>query len=191
MAKTVNERADVVPRLGETFRELGYDGASLSAISQRTGLGKGSLYHFFPGGKADMAEAVLADISAWFDSNVFRPLADAGDAVAGIRATLRAVDAYFQSGRRICLVGAFALSETRDRFGDQVRPFFDRWRDALADALRRTGLDGDTATARAEDALIRIQGALVLARAQDDPAVFSRATARLETDLLAPAGTAA
>ena len=51
MAKFVNERADVLPVLVEVFREHGYDGTSLSVIGERTGLGKGSLYNFFPGGK--------------------------------------------------------------------------------------------------------------------------------------------
>ena len=51
MARTVAERSDVLPLLAEVFREHGYEGASLSLISKATGLGKGSLYHFFPGVK--------------------------------------------------------------------------------------------------------------------------------------------
>src|SRR3954469_22668198 len=62
MAKTVAERAAVLPVLGEVFREHGFEGASLSLIGERTGLGKGSLYLFFPGGKEEMATAVLAEI---------------------------------------------------------------------------------------------------------------------------------
>lgn len=46
--KTVYERADIVPLLAEIFRELGYEGTSLSRITERTGIGKGSLYHFSP-----------------------------------------------------------------------------------------------------------------------------------------------
>ena len=66
MARTVAERSDVLPLLAEVFREHGYEGASLSLISKATGLGKGSLYHFFPGGKEEMAVAVLAEIDGWF-----------------------------------------------------------------------------------------------------------------------------
>jgi AcrR family transcriptional regulator len=68
-------RAEAVSRLAEVFRERGFDGASLSAISQATGLGKGSLYHHFPDGKEEMALAVLEDIDAWFEREVFSPLA--------------------------------------------------------------------------------------------------------------------
>ena len=57
MARMVAERADTLPGLAEAFREHGYAGASLSVIGEATGLGRGSLYHFFPGGKREMAEA--------------------------------------------------------------------------------------------------------------------------------------
>ena len=48
-------KEEVLARLMATFRSDGYDGASLAELSQRTGLGKSSLYHYFPGGKAEMA----------------------------------------------------------------------------------------------------------------------------------------
>jgi AcrR family transcriptional regulator len=48
-----------VPSLLDLFRQLGYDGVTLSKISQVTGLGKASLYHHFPGGKDEMVETVL------------------------------------------------------------------------------------------------------------------------------------
>ena len=49
--RTLHERADVIPLIAEVFREFGFEGTSLSRITEKTALGKGSLYHFFPGGK--------------------------------------------------------------------------------------------------------------------------------------------
>jgi len=40
--------------LSDVFRRKGYDGASYSDLMKATGLVKASLYHRFPGGKADM-----------------------------------------------------------------------------------------------------------------------------------------
>ncbi len=51
MAREAAARSDVIPALGETFRERGFSGASLSEITARTGLGKSSLYHFSPAEK--------------------------------------------------------------------------------------------------------------------------------------------
>ncbi len=185
VTRTLYEKADVVPLLAEVFRELGYEGATLSRITDRTGLGKGSLYHFFPGGKEEMAAAVLADVDAWFAQNIFLPL-ESGEPRAAIATMWDEVAAYFRAGRRICLVGAFALDATRDKFAAAIRIYFARWIDALAGALRRSGLAAATARTQAETIVLGIQGALVLARALSDEAVFTRALARLARDLALP-----
>lgn len=180
--RTINERADVIPLVAEVFRELGFEGATLSRITERTGLGKGTLYHFFPGGKDDMAKTILAEIDGWFERNVFEPLRrdDPAQAIAGM---WQAVDDYFRSGGRICIVGAFALEATRDRFSDAIRGYFSRWIEALRDALVRAGRDGESAALDAEDVVAGIQGALVLSRATGDRELFSRSLGRLKTRL--------
>jgi AcrR family transcriptional regulator len=176
--RTVFEKADVVPLVAEVFRELGYEGASLGRITARTRISKGSLYHFFPGGKEEMAAAILDHVDAWFVSEVFEPL-ERGDPRLAIQDMCARTDAYFRSGRRICLVGAFALDETRDRFATTIRAYFARWIDALAGALRRAGVSEIIAASAAEDAVLGIQGALVLARALRDDSVFPRSLQRL------------
>src|SRR6516165_9436370 len=85
-----NARSELIAALAEVFREHGFHGASLDLISRRTGLGKGSLYHAFPGGKEQMAAEVLANIDAWFEQNVFTPLRDD---VKPLRAIVKTLDA--------------------------------------------------------------------------------------------------
>jgi TetR/AcrR family transcriptional repressor of lmrAB and yxaGH operons len=182
LARTVFEKADAIPLLAEAFREFGYEGASMSRITARTGLGKGSLYHFFPGGKEEMAAEVLAHVDAWFEANVFSPLGGA-EPRAAIGRMWTAVDGYFRSGQRVCLVGAFALDETRDRFAAPIRDYFARWVAALKQALVRTGVPAPAAGRLAEDAILGIQGALVLARALQDDALFPRALDRMAAAL--------
>jgi len=176
MPRLVYERADVLPMLAEAFRELGYDGASMARITEKTGLGKGSLYHFFPGGKEEMAAAVLADIDAWFEERVFTPLATLPprEAVANM---WRAVDEYFHAGKRVCLVGAFALDETRDRFTGAIGAYFKRWVDVLEATLKKAGVPAPRQAAL--ETVSGIQGAIILARALNNPAVFVETTARL------------
>jgi TetR/AcrR family transcriptional regulator, lmrAB and yxaGH operons repressor len=70
MARLVAERADTIAPLAEVFREHGYEGAGLALIGKATGLGKGSLYHFFPNGKEEMVRAVLGEIGQWFEDAV-------------------------------------------------------------------------------------------------------------------------
>ncbi|TWB38575.1 TetR/AcrR family transcriptional regulator [Nitrospirillum pindoramense] len=186
MARTLADRQDVIPVLAEVFRDHGFEGASLSAITARTGLGKGSLYNFFPGGKAEMAEAVLAHIDGWFRTHVFDPLETEGGGLAAVEAMFQATDAYFRSGQRVCVVGVFALGDARDLFAEQVHGYFAAWVQALASALVRAGGEPMQAQADAEEVVAGIQGALVLSRALNDNGVFTRTLARLRRLVTSP-----
>lgn len=184
MARVIAEREDVIPMLAEVFRTYGFEGASLARITEGTRLGKGSIYHFFPGGKEEMAEAVLAQVDEWFKQHVFEPLVDRADAVEGIRAMFEDVGRYFLSGRRVCLVGVFALGSERDRFANRVRDYFAAWIDALAATLVRIGREPQAANALAKEVVGGIQGALVLARALDETEIFTETLSRLRDRLL-------
>ena len=179
----MGERGDVVPLLAEVFRTYGFEGASLARISEGTGLGKGSIYNFFPGGKEEMADVVLASIDGWFRDQVFQPLRREPDAGRGVADMFTAVGRYFLSGRKVCLVGVFALGHERDRFAVKVQAYFAEWIAALASALERGGRQPEAARELAEDAVGGIQGALVLARAADEPELFMRALERMRLRL--------
>lgn len=172
MARPIPDRDAVIAALAEAFRRHGYEGASIGVLTAATGLGKGSLYKLFPGGKDQMAAEVLASVSLWFESHVFRPLAGP-DPNQGLAAMFAAVDDYFQGGQRVCLVGAFALDDVRDRFATEIRRYFADWQDALTDALTRLPMRAADAQALAQETLAVIQGALVLSRAGTDYRVFA------------------
>ncbi|WP_291427099.1 TetR/AcrR family transcriptional regulator [Deinococcus sp.] len=178
MPRLMRERADLIPELAEIFREYGFEGASLAFITERTGLGKGSLYNFFPGGKAEMAGAVLEHISRWFEEDIFVPLEQGGS----LSEMLSHVKTYFAGGGRVCLVGMFALTETRDQFAVQIAAYFERWEVALVAYLVRQGKHPAEAQAGALDILVTIQGGLTLSRARNSPQYFLQGLKRLRQD---------
>src|SRR5258708_26088774 len=104
VARSVAERADVLPRLAEVVRAHGYEGATLALISDATGLGKGSLYNFFPGGKEQMAMEVLTSIDRRFVDNIYKPLRTSTDPAKGIADIFAPVNDYFLSGPRVFFV---------------------------------------------------------------------------------------
>jgi AcrR family transcriptional regulator len=188
MPRIIAERADAIPGLAEAFRAYGYEGASLSRITTATGLGKGSLYHFFPGGKNEMMAAVLADINAWFEANIFTHLTVADDLATAITTMFTAVTDYFRSGQRVCLVGVLGLGAARGVFADAIADYFSRWVVALRMALQAGGLASAAAQMLAEETVAGIQGAIVLSRALNDPEIFHRVTTRLQEKLLTALG---
>lgn len=184
MPARVQSPQTVIQGLSEVFREYGFAGASLAHISAATGLGKGSLYHAFPGGKEQMAATVLNDIDTWFEQHVFQPLSDKTiQPSLALEDMLQSCMTYFHGGGRVCLVGVFALSDTRDTFGVAVNGYFLQWNLALVAALCRGGVKKAEAKDLAEETLSRIQGGLVLARAFEDKTYFEREIKRLSLRL--------
>lgn len=186
MARTLLERSDAVRALAGVFRRRGFESSSLSVIQQETGIGRGSLYHFFPEGKADMARAVLEQVGDWFEERIFSPLRAAHDSATAIEAMSQEVADYFISRERVCLFASMTLGEEQDAFAGVVRAYFTDWVDALAEALRTGGISPQEAADRALDAVAAIQGGLILARAYGDDVTFLGIIARTEQRLLDP-----
>lgn len=187
MARTVAERPDAVLALAGTFRLHGYEGASLSVISAETGLGKGSLYNFFPGGKDEMARAVLDEVGTWFRTRVYEPLLTSGDPGEQVTAMFEVTASYFESRELVCLFGAFALGQERERFAAAIRDYFVEWIAALENALERAGHEPQRSHDLAIDTVSGIQGALITSRALGEPDAFRASLARLHARITPPA----
>src|ERR1700734_4083248 len=52
-------RAELMEAARESFAELGYEGTTVAGILKRAGMARGALYHYFPGGKAEIFTAVF------------------------------------------------------------------------------------------------------------------------------------
>lgn len=179
-------KESLLPALAETFRKLGFDGASLSALSGATGLQKASLYHHFPGGKQQMAEAVLDELAEQFEDQVFSPLMGAEPLQERIERMLLVIDAMHDGGTAPSLFSLFAQGPKRDLFGDRIAAFYGRWITSLGGALAETGLPKTEAVRQAADTVMVIEGALMLSRALADTGPFQRVMRHLEEALTAP-----
>jgi len=179
-------KEEVLARLLATFREDGYDGASLSELSQRTGLGKSSLYHYFPGGKQEMATAVLAHLDVVLGEAFATALA-AKTPEAKLARLLDAVDAFYSGGRSACVLERLVASVDRQAFAKPLARAFGAFASAFAEIGRAAGLKERVAAARAEAAVVRIEGALVVAAGTGDFGVFARTLADIKRSFLAEA----
>ena len=185
MPRIVTDRSDTLEPLARVFRERGYEGASVAMLCEATGLGKGSLYHFYPNGKAEMAAAVLAALDDWFETNVFSPLKSAADGKRAVGAMLDLLTESYRSGQHVCIFGMLALGSARDEFAAAIAGYFEKWIDALQVPLQQAGF----AEARpiSQEIIASIQGARVLARALDDADVFNDAMDRIREKFVSKA----
>ncbi|CAG0929249.1 partial putative HTH-type transcriptional regulator YxaF, partial [Planctomycetaceae bacterium] len=176
---------EVLDLLLDTFRRDGYDGASLSRLSEITGLGKSSLYHYFPRGKEEMLAKVLRHLEAKLERELFEPLRADGAPRKKLDAMLAVIDAFYEGGKRACLLERACASVDRSRFRKPLEHVFASWIGALEDLCVEAGVERGEAKARAEDAIARIEGALVLCAALNDTAPFRRALKQIRDSLLA------
>ena len=177
---------EVLRRLLGTFRRDGYDGASLAELSQRTGLGKSSLYHYFPGGKSEMATAVLEHLESVLAESFGAALAARTPELKLVR-LLSAVDAFYVGGKSACLLERLSASVDRAQFKKPLARAYEGFVSAFAEIGRAAGMREAVARARAESAVVRIEGALVLAAGLNDVGVFARALAEIKSGFLAAA----
>ncbi len=178
-------RDEIIRRLFDLFRRAGYEGVSISDISEATGLGRSSLYHHFPGGKEEMAAAVVAFAKDWAGANIVAPLREDAPAAKRIDRMLAAVRELYECGEAPCIVASMLVQRNKDGPGRDAGAIIKDWIAALAAALRDAGLTAKEAEARAVAAVIDIEGALIVARAAGRAQVFEDAVNKARKDLLA------
>lgn len=158
-------RATIIMRLYELFRAKGYEGVSIGDVSAATGLGRSSLYHHFPGGKEEMARAVIRFTRDALTRMVFEPLAEPGPIEARVDAMLAAVGEIYSGGETPCVLASLLTSASDGPLATGVAQILSDWVDAIARVLPEDEVAHGEGSRRAAAALAQIQGALVLTRA--------------------------
>ncbi len=176
------DEQEVMGRLARVFATSGYEGASIQMLSQAAGLKKASLYHRYPGGKAQMADEVLATVQAWANENVVAPLASDAPLKERISKVTKAFDELYGGGTKACLLNMLSTFPGRaGPYEDRIRLCFRTMLDALCEVARQAGA-GDP-EARAQSALMLLQGSLVLSRGLGSKEPFEAALANFSTEL--------
>ncbi len=181
-------REEVAERLTRAFRRYGYDAASVAQLCEATGLVRASLYHYFPGGKEEMARAAHAHAGRKVHDLIITPLLGEGTPAERLARAAEGLAEFYAHGSEACLTALFSLGGARGLFAEQVRGSVTRLAGALARVAVDAGVPEDVAADRAEDAVARVQGGLILAEATGDAAIFKRALRRIGRDLLSPVG---
>jgi AcrR family transcriptional regulator len=186
MARSPSVTEDqLLARIADVFREAGYDGASLGALAAATGLQRASLYHRFPDGKAQMAEAVLEHVRRSFEW-LLEPMRTAPDARAGIAESAGRIGEFYGGGMLSCVLDTLPMSGAPAPVRAKAAEVADLWITTMADAAQRGGRPRAEAQAAAQDAFVQVLGGLVYGRLFSNREPFGRALDRLPGLLLGP-----
>ena len=190
-------RADTRTRILAAARDLmlkrGYAATPVDEICSAAGVSKGSLYHFF----ASKEEVGLAVLNAFYREGMARVgtgdylrIADPYGRLMGFFDHLEATAPEFW--RHGCLMGNFAteLAESSPIIHARVAELLHELVAGVTPLFRAVADDPAEATGLAEQLLMVLEGAIILARAHDDPAWISAGARRFRRTIEARAAGA-
>lgn len=171
-------RDRIITSSNELFRRYGYNGTSLSQISQASGATTGSIYHFFPGGKEDLGVAVI-DTTGVVYRELFEAIAGAAtdpaqgvsDVFVGAAETLAETDFIDP-----CPIGTMAreVANVSEPLRAAAERALDSWVDAVTAHLVDAGVAAEDACSLAELSVTALEGGFVLSRTRRDASVLIR-----------------
>lgn len=165
-------RARMIDGATQILARRGLRGTAFSEVIALAGASRGSIYHHFPGGKAELIDAVLTQYTDALDQQVRsligRPAAAFCDAVLGLwRAALLRYDCEAGSP-----VTAATVAADSTRVQERCRLSYRALADTLRAGLERGGLRPGDAGPAAAFLLAALEGAQVLCRACGDIGPF-------------------
>jgi AcrR family transcriptional regulator len=155
------------------IRRDGYPATGLKRIATESGAPFGSIYHFFPGGKEQLAEDAIRTSGAAYLRLVLGVLSSVADPLESLENAFRvaADDLAATDYADACPIATIALevASTNDTLRVATAEVFTDWVDAGTEWFGRWTPDRGVARRLALSMIMLLEGAFVLSRATRDP----------------------
>ncbi len=166
--KTPDARTRLIGAAAKLFQERGYAATGLSEVLALAEAPKGSLYHHFPGGKAELGAAAMKAAGTGMAQALTECRGRTDTTADAVRAYGELLASWLENSNFVkgCPVATVALEEAP---GDgpvavAAKAAFDQAQQALVDMLLDDGIDEALACRRASLGLAALEGALIQAR---------------------------
>lgn len=158
----------IIVATSELFRRHGYNGTSLSQISEAAEATNGSIYHFFPGGKQALGVAVIDTTGAVY-RELFESIAsEQPDPVSAFRSFFEGAADVLEESDFIdpCPIGTVAreVANTSDPLRRAAERAFNSWIESARAYLVGAGIDPAAAGDLATTFVAAVEGGFVLSR---------------------------
>ena len=169
-----NTRDRILTATNELFRRRGFNGTSIKQITLAAQVPMGSLYHFFPEGKDQLAREAIETSGPAYEQ-LFELIADEA------ATTSQAITNFFEGAAEvleetdfidICPIGTVAreVASTNDSLRVSTANVFASWIAAVTVRLETAGVPGPEANGLATTVVASLEGGFMLARAARDTA---------------------
>ncbi|MBX7433133.1 TetR/AcrR family transcriptional regulator [Mycobacterium sp. Y57] len=182
MAEDPSGRQRMVAGAADMISRRGLNATSVRELAKHTKAPLGSTYHYFPGGKYDLATEAVR----WADDLTMGVLTEelAAGPQAGLSAFLSlwrniVLNSDFHAGCPVLAVSVEDLPEEHDTPRKAAAEAFQRWTSLLADSLRDAGAPADDAEQGATLIVAAVEGTVAMCRAQRSITPLDHVTAQL------------
>lgn len=161
-------RDQIIETTCELLELQGYHGTGLNQIIRESGSPKGSLYHYFPGGKEELAAEAVRHAGQIVLQRIRHNLAameDPADAISAFitQVALNVEKSGFRAGGPITTI-AMETTATNERLRDECDQIYAGWQAAFADKLVSGGFAPERAGQLAALIIAAIEGGIILCR---------------------------
>ncbi len=161
-------REKIILTTCDLLERQGYQASGLNEIIQTSGAPKGSLYHYFPGGKTEIAVEAVQRAAEATARIIQGHLTDYDDPTEGIRTLLeeiarRVEDSGFAAGGPLMLV-ALETVTSNEPINQACRQAYQRIQAVFVERLVSAGMGETDAEALALQIVATIEGATLLSR---------------------------
>ena len=152
----------------DLMRSRGFRGTGLKDVITAAAATTGSLYHFFPGGKDELARAVIRDDGAAHEAtftDVAQLANGPGEAICtyfGLAADVLEATGYVD----LCPIGTIAgeVASSNDQLRDACEEVFGGWQRVVGAELVAAGLGDDVAAELSATTVAGLLGGFILVR---------------------------
>ncbi|MEU0059472.1 TetR/AcrR family transcriptional regulator [Streptomyces sp. NPDC006334] len=155
------------------FRRHGYSATGLKRVATEADAPFGSIYHFFPGGKQQLAEDMIRTSGPEYGRMVLALLDSVPDAAESLVHAFEAAASELAAAdyADACPIGTVALevASSNEVLRAATADVFEEWIDDAAQWFGRWVVDPAMARSLALSMIMMLEGAFMLSRAARDP----------------------
>ena len=171
-------RDQIIQTTCELLELQGYHATGLNQIIKESGSPKGSLYHYFPGGKEELTAEALRHVGGIVTGRIRANLDAIADPAEAVGAFIRNIafnveQSGYTAGGPITTV-ALETAASSERLRADCRAIYAEWQAVFADKLIAGGIDAEQAHALAAVIIGAIEGGIILARTERSPLPLER-----------------
>ncbi|HEY1652909.1 MAG TPA: TetR/AcrR family transcriptional regulator [Acidimicrobiales bacterium] len=152
----------------DLFKRQGLHATGVKEILRVAGARSSSLYHFFPGGKEELAAEVIASAGADCQQLVEGVWDGEDDAIRGVREIYEAAADVLEASdyADICPIGTVAheVAGNNDELRIATAEVFESWIDSACTRLVKAGATVEDAATIAPTLIALLEGSLILCR---------------------------